>query len=110
MNIKDGIRSVGMLTQEGTSKGHEPTVQVFEIARNRQRKNDDLLPYLAPFASKFRPMPSREDDMILKTAYIPLNDIECLTRTSIDKPDTVQNFKKRKREHCDLIIAEVMAG
>ncbi|KAF2738146.1 antiviral helicase [Polyplosphaeria fusca] len=92
---KDGIRTVGMLLEEGTSKGHEPTVKVFEICRNKDRKPDDLLPYLAPLAKFFRQLPQREQDMILKTYLIPLQDIECLTRTLIDVPETVQSYKKR---------------
>ncbi|KAF2267930.1 antiviral helicase [Lojkania enalia] len=94
---KDGVRTVGMLLQEGTSKGTEPTVQIFEICRNQKRKPDDLLPYLSPFAKFFRPLPQSADNMMLRTALVPLSDIECLTRTLIDVPETVQNIKKRNQ-------------
>ncbi|KAF2204816.1 antiviral helicase [Delitschia confertaspora ATCC 74209] len=93
---KDGVRTAGMLLKEGVSKGTEPTVQVLEISRNERRQPDDLLPYLPEFAKFFRPLPMKESDMILKTAYIPLSDIECLTRTIIDVPETAQKINKRK--------------
>ncbi|ORY02930.1 NUC185 domain-domain-containing protein [Clohesyomyces aquaticus] len=98
---KNGIRTIGMLLQEGTSKGNEPTVKVFEICQNNERKADDLLPFLPPFARYYRCLPKNENDWILKTGYIPLNDIECLTRTVIDIPEHVQNLNKRK-EALDL--------
>ncbi|KAF2473140.1 antiviral helicase [Lindgomyces ingoldianus] len=98
---KDGLRTIGMLLQEGTSKGNEPTVKILEICQNRQRKADDLLPYLAPFAMFFRHLPTNEKEWILKPALIPLNDIECFTRTIIDIPEHIQNLNKRK-EALDL--------
>jgi len=89
-----------MLTREGTSRGNEPTVQVLEIAANQQRKADDLLPYLSPFAQFYRSLPNNPKELILKRALIPLNDIECLTRTVIDIPEGVENlFKKKGNTH-----------
>jgi antiviral helicase SKI2 len=85
-----------MLTREGTSRGNEPTVQVLEIAANPERKADDLLPYLSPFAKFYRPLPSKPKELILKRALIPLSDIECLTRTIIDIPEGVENLFKKK--------------
>lgn len=85
-----------MLTREGTSRGNEPTVQVLEIAANQQRKADDLLPYLSPFAQFYRSLPKNPKELILKRALIPLNDIECLTRTVIDIPEGVENLFKKK--------------
>jgi antiviral helicase SKI2 len=95
---QDGVRTIGMLLREGTSKGNEPTVTILEICRNPQRKADDLLPYLSPFAQFFRQLPKNESQMILKSALIPLSDVECLTGTVIDIPETVQNMKQRKRK------------
>jgi antiviral helicase SKI2 len=94
---KDGIRTIGMLLSEGASKGNEPTVRVLEICHPEHRKEDDLLPYLSPFAKFFRPMPSNEKNMILKSVLVPLSDIECVTRTIIDIPESVQNINKRKQ-------------
>ncbi|KAF2748213.1 antiviral helicase [Sporormia fimetaria CBS 119925] len=99
---KDGKRTVGMLLKEGTTRGNEPTLQVLEISRSEQRKEDDLLPYIALFAKYFRRLPSNETRMILKPALIPLNDVECFTRTVIDIPETVTNVNHRKQA---LILA-----
>lgn len=85
-----------MLLQDGTSKGNEPTVKVLEISQNQDRKADDLLPYLGLFAKFFRTLPKNAKDLILKTAYIPLNDIECFTKTLIDIPESVQNVNRKK--------------
>jgi antiviral helicase SKI2 len=85
-----------MLLQEGTSKGNEPNVMVLEISRSKKRQPDDLLPYLPTFATLFRPLPTKESELILKTAFIPLSDIECLTKAVVTIPETVQNIKRRK--------------
>lgn len=87
------------MLQEGASKGNEPAVQVLEICQNLQRKADDLLPYLSPFAEHFRPLPKNEKDFSLTWAFIPLNDIECFTKTVVDIPEAVRNLTKRKREY-----------
>lgn len=85
-----------MLMQDGTSKGNEPTVKVLEVAQHHDRQPDDLLPYLGPFAKHFRKLPNSPKDLILKAAYVPLNDIECFTKTIIDVPDSVQNLNRKK--------------
>ena len=85
--------------QDGTSKGNEPAVKVLEIAQHQDRKADDLLPYLGPFAKLFRTLPKSPKDLILKTAFVPLNDIECFTKTIIDVPDSVQNLNRKKGEY-----------
>jgi antiviral helicase SKI2 len=54
---------------------------------------------MSPFARFFRNLPKNVNEMILKPALIPLNDIECLTTTVIDIPEGVQNLNYRKREH-----------
>jgi antiviral helicase SKI2 len=86
--------------QDGTSKGNEPTVKVLEVAQHLDRKPDDLLPYIGPFASLFRKLPNNPKDLILKTAYVPLNDIECFTKTIIDVPESVQNLNKKSKGAC----------
>ncbi|KAF1947736.1 antiviral helicase [Clathrospora elynae] len=93
---KDNKRTAGMLMQDGISKGNEPTVKVLEVAQHQDRKPDDLLPYLGPFAKFFRKLPNNPKDLILKTAFVPLNDIECFTKTIIDIPDSVQNLNRKK--------------
>ncbi|EUC37914.1 hypothetical protein COCCADRAFT_84482 [Bipolaris zeicola 26-R-13] len=93
---KDNKRTAGMLMQDGTSRGNEPTVKVLEVAQHQDRKPDDLLPYLGPFAQLYRKLPNKPGDLILKTAFVPLNDIECFTKTTIDVPDSVQNLNRKK--------------
>jgi antiviral helicase SKI2 len=93
---KDNKRTAGMLMQDGTSRGNEPTIKVLEIAQNQDRKADDLLPYLGPFAKFFRSLPKSPKDLILKTSFVPLNDIECFTKTIIDIPESVQNLNRKK--------------
>ncbi|CAO2647962.1 Nn.00g088840.m01.CDS01 [Neocucurbitaria sp. VM-36] len=93
---KDNKRTAGMLLQDGTSKGNEPTVKVLEVAQHQERKADDLLPYLSPFAKYFRTLPKNPKDLILKTAFVPLNDIECFTKAIIDIPESVQNLNRKK--------------
>lgn len=95
---KDGLRSVGMLLREGTSRGNEPTVQVLEISRNAHRKEDDLLPYLASFSKYYRPLPNQSRSMILQSTYIPLSDIESFTKTIISIPEGVHNVANKKRK------------
>ncbi|KAH7077868.1 NUC185 domain-containing protein [Paraphoma chrysanthemicola] len=93
---KDNKRTAGMLMQDGTSKGLEPSIKVLEIAQNQDRRADDLLPYLSPFAKFFRNLPKSPKDLILRTALVPLSDIECFTKTIIDIPESVQNLNRKK--------------
>ncbi|OAG16211.1 antiviral helicase [Alternaria alternata] len=92
---RDNKRTAGMLMQDGTSKGNEPTVKVLEVAQHQDRKPDDLLPYVGPFAKWFRKLPNNPKDLILKAAYVPLNDIECFTKTIIDVPESIQNLGRK---------------
>ncbi|OCK83338.1 antiviral helicase [Lepidopterella palustris CBS 459.81] len=92
---KDGVRTAGMLLHEGISKGVEPTVQVLEISTNSRRQPSDLLPYLPSFGPLFAPLPMKESDMILKTAFVPLSEIDCLTRILVDVPQPIQNLNNR---------------
>jgi antiviral helicase SKI2 len=87
-----------MMLQDGASKGNEPTVPVLEICHNLQPKPDDLLPYLSSFAEHYRPLPTNEKDYSLVRAFIPLNNIECFTKTVIDIPEAVRSLTKRKGE------------
>ncbi|KAF2133431.1 antiviral helicase [Dothidotthia symphoricarpi CBS 119687] len=93
---KDGVRTVGMLVQDSITKGNEALVKVLEIAQPQDRKADDLLPYLGLFVQLFRKLPTNPKDLLLKTSFVPLSDIECLTKTIIDIPESVQSLNKRK--------------
>ncbi|TKA50013.1 hypothetical protein B0A49_11726 [Cryomyces minteri] len=81
---KHGVRTAGMLLREGVGKGLAPTVQVLEIvSKSSKRQSSDLLPYLPRFRRRFTPLPQKSSDMTLKQAFVPLSDIECLTRTIV---------------------------
>lgn len=88
-----------MLLQDSITKGNEALVKVLEIAQPPDRKADDLLPYLSLFVQFFRKLPTNPKDLLLKTSFVPLSDIECLTKTIIDIPETVQNLSKKKGKH-----------
>jgi antiviral helicase SKI2 len=94
-----------MLLQDGHSKGNEPAVQVLEICQNLQRKSDDLLPYLSAFAEYYRSLPTNEKAYSLSWAFIPLNDIECFTKTVIDIPEAVRSLTKRKRRYFLYVLS-----
>ena len=84
-----------MLLLEGISKSIEPTVQVLEISTNSTRRPGDLLPYLPGFAKFFDPLPHKESDMVLKPVFIPLSDVECVTRTLLKAPQPLEALIKR---------------
>ena len=84
-----------MLLLEGISKSIEPTVQVLEISTNSTRQPGDLLPYLPGFAKFFDPLPYKESDMVLKPVFIPLSDVECVTRTLLKAPQPLEALIKR---------------
>ena len=84
-----------MLLLEGISKSVEPTVQVLEISTNSTRQPSDLLPYLPGFAEFFDPLPHKESDMVLKPVFIPLSDVECVTRTLVKAPKPFETPIKR---------------
>jgi len=84
-----------MLLLEGISKGVEPTVQVLEINTNSTRQPSDLLPYLPGFAEFFDPLPHKESNMVLKPVFIPLSDVECVTRTLLKAPQPLEILIKR---------------
>lgn len=98
---RDGIRSMGMLIQEGAtlSRG-DASVPVIEISRNKKREPSDALPYLGSYARWFAPLPKTLKELKFSIAVIPVRDIECLTRTVIkaDQPvKAIHNQQAKKR-------------
>jgi antiviral helicase SKI2 len=87
-----------MLMRDGVMQTLEvPSLGVLEIAQNDERKPDDLLPYSVAYAKFFRKLPNDPKDLSLKIGYVPLNDIECFTKTIIHVPESVIfNRKKGK--------------
>ncbi|GAM87998.1 hypothetical protein ANO11243_060270 [Dothideomycetidae sp. 11243] len=79
---RDGIRLVGMLLREGTSKGQSATVQVLEFGWKQFKRQDaDLLPYLPRFRRRFVALPHKDSDLKLRQMLVSVQDIECMTRT-----------------------------
>ncbi|KAF2097937.1 antiviral helicase [Rhizodiscina lignyota] len=100
---RDGIRSMGMLIQEGvagTRPGADPSVPVIEISRNKKREPSDAMPYLASYARWFASLPKTLKDLKYSIAVVPVRDIECLTRTviKVDSPlKTLHNKELGKK-------------
>ncbi|KAI9729729.1 MAG: hypothetical protein M1834_006680 [Cirrosporium novae-zelandiae] len=92
---KDGMRSVGIITREGVSKGRSGShVQIFEAGSLITKRNPgDLLPYVPRLKEFFAPLPQRSSDMKLKILNIPIQDIECVTDTvvKIDLTNLLRN-------------------
>lgn len=95
--MKGGIRTPGILLKEGATKGTIPTVHVLEIrSRRDQRDNSDFLPYLPSFRPLFTPQDLNRK-LTTKTQYIPVSDIECVTRTIVK--GIVPEIFQRGAEH-----------
>lgn len=81
---KDGIRTVGILLRDNVSRGVAATVEVLSLSRSNPTPDpSDLLPYMPGFRRFFAPLPSTMSQMDMKVLKVPLNEIECLTRTVI---------------------------
>ncbi|RDW66773.1 DSHCT-containing protein [Coleophoma crateriformis] len=79
---KDGIRTPGILLREGATSGTSPTLHVLEIKTRRdQRDSTDLLPFLPKYRQMFTPLPQFKKHISTKTHYVPVNDLECVTKT-----------------------------
>jgi antiviral helicase SKI2 len=94
---QDGVRTVGMLVENGYQRGKEPTLPVLEISSRKKRNPSDALPYLGEFAKLFTRLPRSFADMSFKMSNVRLSDIECLTETVI-KYDRSMNMLNNKSE------------
>ncbi|KIW08108.1 uncharacterized protein PV09_01045 [Verruconis gallopava] len=92
---KNGIRSAGMLVREGLSRGDNPTLPILEISSNKKKSMSDDLPYLGSFAHLFTPLPKTFKELTLKTSFIPLSDVECVTETVIKSEVTFKALNKK---------------
>lgn len=94
---QDGIRTAGVLLREGVSKGLEPTVLVLELGSSgAKRQASDLLPYLPVLRSLFARLPYETSEMKLRTASIPLSDVECITKAIIKVRGPLWTLRIRK--------------
>ncbi|RFU33177.1 hypothetical protein B7463_g3202, partial [Scytalidium lignicola] len=81
---RDGIRTPGILLREGATTGQAPTVHVLEIKTRRdQRDSTDLLPYLPKYRGMFTKLPQSKKHISTKTLYIPVSDLQSLTKTIV---------------------------
>ena len=81
---KDGVRTVGVITREGVSKGLAPTLEVLSMgARNSTRHSSDLLPYLPRFRPFFAKLPTEVAEMDMSVVKVPLTDVEALLNHSV---------------------------
>ena len=94
---KDGIRMAGVLLNDGIGGGPNPQVKVLAISLlGAKRRNSDLLPYLPRFRPMFAPLPTSVDQVKAHVAQVRLDDVECVTMTSIKvrgPPWTIQFSK-----------------
>lgn len=102
--IKNGIRAAGMLLKEGLNKGAMPTLQVLEITSNKTRQYSDILPYLGDFSHYFAALPQNLNQLRLRTAFVPLSDIECVTKTLIKVPQSLKVLSDRKGKDLSLKV------
>ncbi|KAI9830443.1 MAG: hypothetical protein M1819_005695 [Sarea resinae] len=81
---KEGVRNAGILLREGVGSGLAPTIQVLEVGpMSRDRKPSDLLPYLPVFRQSFSELPNSVSEIELRSAFIPLGDVECISKTLV---------------------------
>ncbi|KAL8774576.1 MAG: hypothetical protein Q9209_000949 [Squamulea sp. 1 TL-2023] len=79
---KDDIHTMGILLRDNISRGPAPTIEVLSLSRrNANPGPSDLLPYLPKFRRFFAPLPSRLAEMDMRVLKVPLNDVECFTKT-----------------------------
>jgi antiviral helicase SKI2 len=81
---KDGIRMAGILLNDGIGGGPNPQVKVLAIGLvGAKRRNSDLLPYLPAFRPMFGPLPRDVDQIKANITQVFLDEVECVTTTSI---------------------------
>lgn len=84
IRFKNRIRSPGILIREGVSRGLASTVEVLSLGpKNPTRQPSDLLPYLPSYRSFFTVLVKTVDEMELEVLRVPLDDVECITKTVV---------------------------
>lgn len=80
----EGVRTAGILLSEGiSSKGssEELSLHVCAIKPLRERRDaTDILPFVPTFRKYLPPLPQGKKRTQTKTLYVPLGDVECLTK------------------------------
>lgn len=95
--FKDSIRTAGILIREGVSRDFARTVEVLSLgSKNPTRQPSDLLPYLPSYRSLFDVLVQTVDEMELKILRVPLDDVECITKTVLKVGLKVHSMYKQK--------------
>ena len=95
--LKDGVRTAGVITREGVSRGLTPYVETLSLgAMNPTRHNSDILPYLPSYRPFFDKLPTEVAAMELKIIKVPLQDIECVTDTVVKVRGPMWHLKIKK--------------
>lgn len=82
--VKDGIRKVGILIEDGPRGGRYPHFNVFEIADiDAKRSTRDLLPYLQRLRMMFTPLPDQAARVKSGITQVSLDDVEAVTQTLV---------------------------
>ncbi|KIW25761.1 uncharacterized protein PV07_08915 [Cladophialophora immunda] len=81
---KDGIRTVGVLLEDGVRAGANRGLKVLEISHiDAKRSTRDLLPYLPRVRMMFSPLPERASQVKWRVTQVALDDVECVTQTVV---------------------------
>ncbi|KAL6797823.1 DSHCT domain-containing protein [Trichoderma sp. SZMC 28013] len=110
----EGIRTAGILLAEGMSpKGsfEEPILHVCAIKPLRERRDvTDQLPFIPAFRKYMQKLPQGKKRLTTKNMFVPLSDVECLTRWVL-KGVIPEIFKGKQAGHEALDkIQEVCAS
>lgn len=72
-------------------------VDLLSLARtNASRNSSDLLPYVRQCRGFFTPLPSTAAQMSLQVLKVPVNDIECVTKTVLKVKTPMWYLKIKK--------------
>ncbi|MCJ1261351.1 hypothetical protein MMC22_001215 [Lobaria immixta] len=108
----DGIRTPGILIREGFSRGLAPTVELLSLGpKDPARQPSDLLPYLPGFRSFFTVLVKTIDEMELKVLRVPLDDVECITKTTVKvDPEQLKSLGKETSQPAQLEISKICSS
>ncbi|CAG8009507.1 unnamed protein product [Penicillium olsonii] len=109
---KDGLRTAGIIIRDGISGGMggiAPCIHVLEIGTlGIKRHPTDILPFLPHMRPLFQSLPTNPADMSLRSARIPLADLECVTNTQVkfSGPMWYLNIRKESIKWAERELAQ----
>ncbi|KIW77049.1 hypothetical protein Z517_09495 [Fonsecaea pedrosoi CBS 271.37] len=81
---QDGIRTVGVLLEDGVRAGPNRGIKVLEISHvDAKRSTQDLLPYLPRVRMMFSALPANASQVKWRITQVGLDDVECVTQTVV---------------------------